>query len=73
MMERLGKAGRRPLVLNRSHTSTPTWGYPTVRELASAPIMQGSHLEGWLIAINHAGVDAVVTNDPRIFAEPAPG
>jgi HD-GYP domain-containing protein (c-di-GMP phosphodiesterase class II) len=58
MMERLGKAGRRPLVLNRSHTSTPTWGYPTVRELASAPIMQGAQLEGWLIAINHAGVDA---------------
>jgi putative nucleotidyltransferase with HDIG domain len=57
MMERLGKAGRRPLVLNRSHTSTPTWGYPTVRELASAPIMQGSQLEGWLIAINHTGAD----------------
>jgi putative nucleotidyltransferase with HDIG domain len=56
VMERLGKAGRRPLVLNRSHTSTPTWSYPTVRELASAPIMQGSQLEGWLIAINHTGV-----------------
>jgi len=57
MMERLGKAARRPLVLNRSHTSTPTWGCPTVRELASAPIIQGTQLEGWLLAINHAGAD----------------
>jgi len=57
MMERLNKAGRRPLVLNRSHTSTPTWGFPTVRELACAPIMQGSQLEGWLLAINHTGAD----------------
>ncbi len=55
MMERLGLAARRPLVLNRSHTSTPTWGYPTVRELAVAPIMQGTQLEGWLLAINHSG------------------
>lgn len=26
-----------------------------------------------LARVDHAGVDAVVTNDPRIFAEPAPG
>jgi putative nucleotidyltransferase with HDIG domain len=57
MLERLGKAARRPLVLNRGHTSAPTWSYPTVRELACAPIMQGSQLEGWLLAINHSGVD----------------
>jgi putative nucleotidyltransferase with HDIG domain len=55
MMERLGKAGRRSLIVNRSHTSAPTWGFPTVRELASAPIFQGAHLEGWLLAINHTG------------------
>jgi putative nucleotidyltransferase with HDIG domain len=58
MMERLGKAARRPLVLNRSHTSGPTWMYPTVRELACAPIMQGAQLEGWLLAINHIGADS---------------
>jgi putative nucleotidyltransferase with HDIG domain len=63
MMERLGKASRRPLVLNRSHTSTPTWSYPTVRELASAPIMDGTQLEGWLIAINHSGVAAGVLSE----------
>jgi putative nucleotidyltransferase with HDIG domain len=57
MMERLGKAARRPLVLNRSHTSGPTWGHPTVRELASAPIMQRGQLEGWLLALNHTGAD----------------
>jgi len=57
MLERLGKAARRPLVLNRGHTSAPTWSYPTVRELACAPIMQGSQREGWLLAINHSGVD----------------
>jgi putative nucleotidyltransferase with HDIG domain len=59
MLDRLGKAGRRPLVLNRSHTSTPTWCYPTVRELACAPIIQGNQLEGWLLAINHTGADGV--------------
>ncbi len=55
MMDRLGKAARRPLILNRSHTSGPTWAYPTVRELACAPIMQGGQIEGWLLAINHTG------------------
>jgi HD-GYP domain-containing protein (c-di-GMP phosphodiesterase class II) len=55
MMQHLGKAARRPLVLNRSHTSAPTWGRPTVRELAAAPIMQESQVEGWLLAMNHTG------------------
>lgn len=57
MMERLGSAARRSLVLNRAHTSAPTWDYPTIRELASVPVLQGTRLEGWLLAINHAGVD----------------
>ncbi|MCC6493293.1 MAG: HD-GYP domain-containing protein [Pirellulales bacterium] len=56
MMERLGKAGRRPLVINRPHTSSPTWAFPTVRELASAPIIQGSQLEGWILTLNHSGL-----------------
>lgn len=57
MMERLGGVARRSLVLNRAHTSAPTWEYATIRELASVPILQGTRLAGWLLAINHAGVD----------------
>jgi putative nucleotidyltransferase with HDIG domain len=57
MMERLGSAARRSLVMNRAHTSAPTWDFPTIRELASVPVLQGTRLEGWLLAINHAGVD----------------
>lgn len=57
MMERIGGAARRSLVLNRAHTSAPTWDYPTIRELASVPVLQGTRLEGWLLAINHAGAD----------------
>ena len=57
MMERLGGVARRSLVMNRAHTSAPTWDYPTIRELASVPVLQGARLAGWLLAINHAGGD----------------
>lgn len=60
IMHRLGDAGRRPLVLNRTHTSAATWGFPAVRELACAPIVQGARIEGWLLAINHTGHGADV-------------
>lgn len=55
MMHRLGDAVRRPLVFNRTQTSAATWGFPAVRELACAPIVQGARIEGWLLAVNHAG------------------
>jgi putative nucleotidyltransferase with HDIG domain len=55
LIERLGSATRRPLLLNRFHTSALTWGYPAVRELACTPILDGTQIEGWLLAINHNG------------------
>lgn len=55
MLQRLGPAADRPLLLNRFHTSAKTWGYPTVRELACTPISDGAVVAGWLLAINHAG------------------
>lgn len=57
MMERLGASARRAMVLGRDQTSTPGWGFPTIRELASVPVMQGNRLDGWLLAINHSGAD----------------
>jgi putative nucleotidyltransferase with HDIG domain len=55
MMSQLGAATRRPLLLNRTHTTAITWPYPEVRELACTPILVGSRIEGWLLAINHNG------------------
>lgn len=55
MLERLGPAVDRSLLLHRSHTTTITWGFPTVRELACAPIVNVSGAVGWLLAINHTG------------------
>ena len=55
MIEQLGGATRRSLVLNRPQTASPTWQYPTVRELACVPMLKGAHPTGWLLAINHVG------------------
>ena len=55
MVDRLGSRNRRPLVLSREQTAAPTWGFPTVRELACVPIAEGSKIKGWLLAINYAG------------------
>lgn len=55
LMERLGAAAHRPLVLNRANTSGPGWSYPEVHELAAAPIVDGARIAGWLVAINHVG------------------
>jgi HD-GYP domain-containing protein (c-di-GMP phosphodiesterase class II) len=55
MIDRLGAAAHRPLILNRSQTSAITWAYPMVRELAAAPIADGRRIDGWLLAINHSG------------------
>ena len=52
--DRLGpEAKRRSLVLNRDRTSSPTWCYPTVREVVVAPIRSGTEVVGWLAALNH--------------------
>jgi putative nucleotidyltransferase with HDIG domain len=58
IIARLGAAAHRPLLLSRHHTSAVTWGFPTVRELACTPILDGSAIEGWLLAVNHTGGDA---------------
>ncbi len=55
MLDRLGAAAQRPLVLNREQTAGPAWGYPQVHELAAAPIVDGGRISGWLVALNHAG------------------
>ncbi len=55
IIEQLGTPGRRPVLLNRFHTSALTWGYPTIRELACTPIVDGANIAGWLLAINHNG------------------
>jgi putative nucleotidyltransferase with HDIG domain len=59
MIERLGSAAHRPLILNRSQTSALTWAHPTVREMVSAPIADGNRIDGWLLAINHNGAGGV--------------
>ncbi len=52
--DRLGpEARRRSLVLNRDRTSSPTWCYPSVREVVVAPIQSGTRVVGWLAAFNH--------------------
>jgi putative nucleotidyltransferase with HDIG domain len=55
LADRVAPTSKRPLLLSRFHTSAVTWNYPTVRELACAPIFDGARLEGWLLAINHNG------------------
>jgi HD-GYP domain-containing protein (c-di-GMP phosphodiesterase class II) len=55
LIERLGESARRPLVLNRQHSSSPTWRHPTVRELACVPMLEDGQPTGWLLAINHIG------------------
>lgn len=66
--ERLGEffahlgpqAERRALVLNRDRTSSPTWAYPEVREVVTAPIVANDQTIGWLAALNYRagrGVD----------------
>jgi HD-GYP domain-containing protein (c-di-GMP phosphodiesterase class II) len=53
-IERLGpRVNTDPLVLNRVPTSSPTWFYPSVRELISVPIREGDNIFGWLLAMNH--------------------
>lgn len=52
--ERLGpQAARRTLVLNRDRTSSPTWAYPAVREVVTAPIISNESVIGWLAAVNY--------------------
>ncbi len=51
---RLGpQAQRRSLVLNHDRTSSPTWAYPEVREVVTAPILSNGEPIGWLGALNY--------------------
>lgn len=53
--DRLGDAAtRRPLVLNRDRTASPTWCYPGVRELVTAPICANGSQIGWLAVLNRS-------------------
>ena len=58
LLAHLGQSAKRPLLLGRAQTATPTWPFPTVRELACTPILDGAYVEGWLLAINHASAKA---------------
>ncbi len=60
LIARLAPVSKRPLLLNRFHTSSLTWGFPTVRELACTPIQCGTQVVGWLLAINHTGAGSGV-------------
>ncbi|QDT68922.1 Cyclic di-GMP phosphodiesterase response regulator RpfG [Planctomycetes bacterium MalM25] len=52
--DRLGdQAPRRTIILNQDRTSSPTWSYPTVRELVTAPILANGVPVGWLAAFNY--------------------
>lgn len=52
--ERLGpQAERRAIVLNRDRTSSPTWAYPEVREVVTAPIIANDRRIGWLAVLNY--------------------
>lgn len=44
----------RPLVANRTITSSRTWPFPAVRELILVPLREADRTFGWLAAINHA-------------------
>jgi HD-GYP domain-containing protein (c-di-GMP phosphodiesterase class II) len=51
---RLGpQAQRRSLVLNHDRTSSPTWAYPEVREVVTAPILSNGETIGWVGALNY--------------------
>jgi HD-GYP domain-containing protein (c-di-GMP phosphodiesterase class II) len=52
--DRLGpQAQRRSLVLNHDRTSSPTWTYPEVREVVTAPILSNGETIGWVGALNY--------------------
>lgn len=68
-IERLGpEASKRCLVLNRDRTDSPTWCYPHVRELVSAPIRSGDKVLGWMLALNFVPQDEVDTEFGTIEA-----
>lgn len=53
LIERLGpEASDRSVVLNRTQTDSPTWYYPTVREVVSVPIRVDDRRLGWLLVFN---------------------
>ena len=49
------KPGKRPLIVNDSHSSDPTWPWPQVRQLIAVALCEGSNCFGWLVAVNHEG------------------
>jgi len=52
--DRLGpQAQRRAMVLNRDRTASPTWAYPSVRELVTAPVLSNGRQVGWFAALNY--------------------
>ncbi len=63
-IERLGpRVATEPLVLNRGATGSPTWFYPTVREIISVPIRESNRLFGWLLALNHTGAGDITNSE----------
>ena len=54
LLERLGpESDQQCVVLNRDRTDSPTWFYPTIRDLISVPIRAGDRVLGRLLAFNN--------------------
>jgi hypothetical protein len=47
--------GKRPQIVNRSHTEKDAWAWPAVREPIVVSLSEGSQGFGWLVAVNHRG------------------
>ncbi|MEX0979440.1 MAG: HD-GYP domain-containing protein, partial [Pirellulales bacterium] len=47
--------GQRPLIVNRSTTSTDEWRWPGVRQLIVVSLCEGSNCFGWMLAVNRLG------------------
>ncbi|MEQ8846513.1 HD domain-containing phosphohydrolase [Botrimarina sp.] len=47
------QVNRRAVVLNRNRTTSPTWGFPEVREVVAAPLIAAGRVVGHLAAVNY--------------------
>lgn len=57
------QAARRTMILNRDRTNSPTWAYPSVREVVTAPILSNDVPVGWLAAFNYRNKKGVARPD----------
>lgn len=50
-----GSKPPRPIVANRLHLTDGEWPFGGVRDVVLAPVLDGGHPRGWLLALNHTG------------------